>query len=258
MSATKTRTVPALDKALLILELLGDSRSGLTLNELAEQSTMAKSSVHYLAVTLECRGYVIRSDRSGRYLFGAKLISLANSALTVLGLRQQAASHLMALQMRTHLTVHLAVFENHEAIIAARFESYHGARPATWIGKRVDLHCTALGKALLAQLPEARRALIIKERGLPQHNENTISDQRRLSEELRLILNAGYAVDQEEYELGVRCVGAPVFNADGYPIAAVSLSGTTDEITADRLSHLASQVKTTASALNQALRLAVA
>src|SRR5579863_8428594 len=106
MPAVKTRTVPALHKALGILELLTISRAGATLPELVAQSGLAKSSAHYLLVTLERRGYVRRSERSGRYLLGAKLFSLANSALNGLGLRQHAAPHLFGLAMRTGLTVH--------------------------------------------------------------------------------------------------------------------------------------------------------
>src|SRR5947209_19312775 len=111
MPAIKTRTVPSLDKALCILELLTQSRAGLTLPDLVEQSGLAKSSVHYLLVTLERRGYVHRNGRAGRYLLGTKLFGLANSALRGLDLRQKAAPLLAALRLKTGLTVHMGILE---------------------------------------------------------------------------------------------------------------------------------------------------
>src|SRR5436190_18694932 len=91
MAAIKTQTVPALDRAISILELLGKSRAGLTLPELVQQSGFPRSSIHYLLVTLERRGYVQRNERTSRYLFGVNLVQLANSAWSGLSLRQQAA-----------------------------------------------------------------------------------------------------------------------------------------------------------------------
>ena len=162
MPAIKTRTVPSLDKALCILELLTQSRAGLTLPDLVDQSGLAKSSVHYLLVTLERRGYVHRNERAGRYLLGTKLFSLANSALKGLELRQKCAPHLATLRMRTGLTVHLAIFEQNEAVLISKHDGQGGSKTATWLGKRMEVHCTGLGKALVAFLPEAEINAIIQ------------------------------------------------------------------------------------------------
>ena len=214
---------------------------------------MAKSSVHYLLVTLQRRGYVLRSERSGRYLFGAKLFDLANFALCALGLRQQTASHLAALQMRTGLTVHLGILERDEVIVAAKFESSFSTRVATWPGKRMDVHCTGLGKALLAHMPHSARESIIREHGLARHNENTISNPQRLKEHLDGVVRAGYALDDEEDELGLRCIGVPVFGEGARPVAAISLAGTVNEITPDNMKQLLGEIKLTAAAMNRTL-----
>ena len=153
-ACNKTRTVPALHKALGILELLTVSRSGArTPPELVAQSGLAKSSAHYLLVTLERDGYVSDSERTGRYLLGMKLFRLANSVLNGLSVRQRAAAHLFGLSMRTGLTAHFAILEQNEAVLICKQEAPGGTRVATWVGKRMDLHCTAIGKAILGFPP---------------------------------------------------------------------------------------------------------
>ena len=253
MPAIKTRTVPALYNAFSILDLLTNSRAGLTLPDIVEQSNLAKSSVHYLLVTLERCGYVRRSDRTGRYMLGVKLFSMANSALGSLSLRQRTAAYLAGLKMRTGLTVHMAILEHSEAVLVARQETQHGARLASWIGKRMDMHCTAIGKAMIAYLPEAEVDAIIRKHGLARHNENTISTPRRLHEELERVVKMGYALDNEEDELGVRCIGVPIFGPDGRPIAAISVAGATHEVTLEDLPRFSGELRRTAKMMGRAV-----
>jgi len=253
MPAVKTRTVPALHKALGILELLTVSRSGSTLPELVAQSGLAKSSAHYLLVTLERDGYVSRSERTGRYLLGMKLFRLANSVLNGLSVRQRAAAHLFGLSMRTGLTAHFAILEQNEAVLICKQEAPGGTRVATWVGKRMDLHCTAIGKAILGFLPADEVQNIIRERGLARHNENTIATPRRLYEELSRVTKVGYAIDDEEDELGWRCVGVPVFGPAGRPVAAIGVAGPTSELPAESLPLLASELRQTAKAISRAV-----
>ncbi len=247
MPAIKTRTVPSLDKALCILELLTQSRTGLTLPDLVIRSGLAKSSVHYLLVTLERRGYVHRNERAGRYLLGTKLFSLANSALKGLELRQKCASHLAMLRMRTGLTVHLGILEQTEVVLISKHDGQTGPKTATWLGKRMEIHCTGLGKALSAFLPETEINAIVQAHGLGRHNENTISSPKRFREELERVARMGYAIDDEEDELGMRCIGVPVFGSCGRPVAAVSVAGTTSDIVPENISHLVTELKRTAA-----------
>lgn len=253
MSAVKTRTVPALYKALSILELLTDSRAGLTLSQLVEQSNLAKSSAHYLLVTLERCGYVRRSDRNGRYMLGVKLFSMANSAAGSLSLRQHTAPYLSGLRMRTGLTVHMAIFERDEAVLVAKQETQRGTRLASWIGKRMDMHCTGIGKAILAFLPKAETDAIIGKRGLARHNENTIASVRRLHEELDRVIKLGYAIDNEEDELGVRCLGVPIFGPEGRPLAAISLAGSTYEMPLEDIPRLSNELLQASAAIGRAV-----
>ena len=124
---------------------------------------------------------------------------------------------------------------------------------ATWIGKRVDIHCTSLGKCLSRYLPDADVDRLIGDRGLLRHNENTIVSPLRLKKELARTRALGYAMDDEEEEIGVRCIGAPVWNWDGQVVAAVSVTGTTSRITAETFEQIADQVKQTALGISRQL-----
>src|SRR5512133_2205804 len=122
MPDLKTPSVPALERALAILELLAASRAGVTLPEVAEKLRLPKSSVHCLLLTLERHGYLHRNEKTNRFLFGAKLFSLGNMALSGLELREVAAPFLRALMESTHLTAHLAILERHEAVLIDKAE----------------------------------------------------------------------------------------------------------------------------------------
>jgi DNA-binding IclR family transcriptional regulator len=253
MAAIKTQTVPALDRALSILELLAKSRAGLTLPELVEQSNLPRSSVHYLLVTLERRGYVQRNERTSRYLFGINLVSLANSAWNGLSLRQQAGPFLSSLVRRTQMTAHMGILKDGEAVIVAKHSPIDGVRMATWVGKRMEVHCTGLGKALIAHLGGSQLENIMREHGLPRHNENTIASPKKLREELVRVVQNGYSLDDEEDELGLRCIGVPVFDAAGAAIAAVSLSGTSSQFNEANYSFLIRETQNTAAEIGRAI-----
>ncbi len=255
MGTLKTSSVPALDKGLSILELLARSTRGLTLGEVSRQLRMPKSTAHSLLLTLERRGYLHRSQRSGRYLFDLKLLSLSNMALNGLKFREQAKPFLRALSESTRLTVHMAVAEHDEVVLIEKLDPPGGSRVATWIGRRMDAHCTGIGKALLAYLPDSELDRLIREKGLPRHNENTIASARRLKTEMERILAAGYALDDEEDEVGYRCVAVPVFDRAGRAIAGISVVGTTDQITSDNVLPLAERVKQTGAKISEFIAL---
>ncbi|MDW8256437.1 MAG: IclR family transcriptional regulator, partial [Acidobacteriota bacterium] len=226
MAAVKTQSVPAVERALTLLEVLAESKRGYTLSELARLLRLPRSSTHCLLLTLERRGYLHRNEQTGRYMFGLKLLGLANKALSRIELRERAAPYLQALMQQTGLTVHLAILDRGEAVLVEKVEPPGLLRLATWIGKRMDIHCTGVGKALLAYLPEEEIERLIRERGLPRHNENTIASPKRLREELARIRAQGYSLDDEEDEVGLRCLGAPIFDHTGRVVASISVAGT--------------------------------
>src|SRR5579859_3904818 len=132
----KTPSVPSLERALVILELLATSRAGLTLPEIATGLRLPKSSVHCLLVTLERHRYLHRNDRTCRYMFGSKLFSLGNMSLNGLRVRQVAGPHMRSLTERTGLTTHLGVLERYEAVLMEKVDPPGVFKIATWLGKR--------------------------------------------------------------------------------------------------------------------------
>jgi DNA-binding IclR family transcriptional regulator len=151
-------------------------------------------------------------------------------ALSGHSLRDHSFSFLHRLVLNTGLTAHLAVMEEGEVILIDRIEPQGSHKLATWVGKRIGLHCTALGKALIAHLPAAELDDLIGKQGLIRYNENTIASMRNLQIACEQIKQLGYAIDDEEEEIGIRCIGAPVHNGDGDVLAAISLSGTKAQI----------------------------
>lgn len=253
MAAVKTHSVPSLEKALTILEMLANSKVGLSLPELVLKTGIPKSSVHCLMITLERRGYLHRNEKTGRYMFGLQLFSLANMAVSGLKLRDEGASFLRDLAERTRLTAHMAILDRHEAVLISKCEPFGMFRLATWIGKRMELHCTGLGKALLAHLPQGEIDRIIDRHPLPRHNDNTLFSRNRLVKELAKTAERGYALDDEEDEIGLRCIGAPVLRQDKVAIASISISGTTTQITQENMGMLAQQVMQTAASISTSL-----
>ena len=252
MQAVRTASVPALNKALTVLETLAQSRVGLTLPELVERTGLSKSTVHSLLVTLQRRGYLHRNEHTGRYAFDLKLFSLIRGALNGLTLQEDAGPLLRALMKTTRLTTHMAILENREAVLVSKIEPV-GVRVASWVGKQMDVHCTALGKALVAFLPDEELDAIIQEHGLPRHNENTICSRTKIREELSRVARYGYATDDEEDEIGFRCVGAPVLDYNGNVVASISIAGNTDQITSENMAYLAGHVMQTAAEISRAV-----
>jgi DNA-binding IclR family transcriptional regulator len=253
MDNLKTPSVPALDRALSMLELLSFVRHGLTLPEISQRLALPRSSAHCILVTLERRGYLHRNQQTNRYMFGRRLISLANTALSGLKLREQAAPSLRELARKTGLTAHMGILELGEAVLVEKIEPPGVKRLATWIGKHMDLHATAVGKALLAFRPEEEIDALITSHDLPRYNDNTITSVRKLKEDMARVRTTGYAVEDEEGEIGFRCIGAPVFDEAGKVAAAISVAGTTCQITDENFSSLAAMVKECAARLSGVL-----
>jgi DNA-binding IclR family transcriptional regulator len=228
--ADGTPSVPGLQRGLGILELLSESPEGLTLPVVARKLGVPKSSAHCLLLTLERTGYVTRTAHAGRFRLSRKLLGLAGSALFHFELRERGRPNMRQLAQKTSLTVHLGVLERNDVIVLEKAESTAGQRLATWPGKRLDVHCTALGKVLLSGLVDEDVRGIVREHGLPRHNENTIASLSRLRAEIELTRERGFGMQDEENEIGCRCIGAPIRDSAGRVIAALSLSGNINEI----------------------------
>jgi DNA-binding IclR family transcriptional regulator len=223
----------------------------LTLAEVSRRLSLPKSSTHLVLLTLERRGYIQRNKQTYRYTLSFKVFSLANDALLGMGLREQALPVLRELMARSQMVVHLALLSDDEALVIEKLEPPTAVRISTWIGKRWDLHASGIGKALIAYLPEPELTALFRYRGLPRYNENTITSMRGLQKEIERVRQLGYSFEDEEGEIGCRCIGAPLFDAFGNVIAAISVAGTTEQIPREAVPELGELVKNTAAAIQR-------
>jgi DNA-binding IclR family transcriptional regulator len=253
MASLKTATPPAVDRALAILEELAASNRGLRLPDIAQKLKLPKSSAHSLLVGLERRGYLQRNESTGRYLFGPKIFTLANLALSGMTLRDVAYPILANLMRRTNLVVNMSVMDRDQAVLIEQISPLQTKSTASWLGMRLDIHCTALGKALAAFQPPQQWIRLIKERALPRHNDNTISTPKAFLREMELTRDRGYAVDNEENDLGVHCLAVPVFGGQREIVAAISLAGEGDQINEGNTGSLIALLKAAAASIEEAL-----
>jgi DNA-binding IclR family transcriptional regulator len=253
MSVSKTGKVPAVDRAFATLELLAASNGGLSISTVARRLKAPKSSIHLIMTTLEDRGYLRKDLPSRKYFVGLRITDLARVTLEGFEVRKLSRHLLVDLAAKIGLTVHMAVLEGSEAVLIERIQSPGLVQLDTWVGQRMHVNCTAVGKALLAYLSEEEFKRTIQGRRLIKHNQYTICSIAKLRDELNRIRAAGYAVDDEEEEIGVRCIGAPIFDHTGKVIAAISAAGTTAQIPLDRMEKIAKCVRDTAGRISLTL-----
>ena len=242
--------VPSITRAMKLLELLAQSHSGLTLSEISRKLGVAKSSAHVLMRTLENLGYLKRSNANGKFFFGLKMVSLSKMALENLDLREQAKPFLQKLMLRTGLTVHMAILEGGEAVIVEKVEAPGMLRLSTWVGRRLDANSSGVGKALLAFSPDETFDQFLVRRSLARNNKNTITSPERLKRELKMVRMLGYAFENEEGEIGFRCIGVPLFDSTGQVVAAISVAGTTAQIAEESVGKLARLIQQSATQIS--------
>jgi DNA-binding IclR family transcriptional regulator len=253
MAPLKTGSPPAVERALTILEELARSKRGLRLPEVAHRLGFPKSSTHSLLVALERRGYLQRNDRTGRYLFGSKILTLANLALCGMTLREVSHPVLTGLMRSTGLASKLGILDRDQALLIEQVHPPHILAPTTWLGKRLDLHCTALGKALAAFQLHQQWNRLATEHNLARHNESTIYSPKRFIKELALTRERGFALDNEEFDIGMRCLAVPVFGTAEETVAAIAVTGTTLEIDNTNLESLVKALKGAAAMIGKEL-----
>ena len=229
--APSENTITATRTSLRIVEAL-KRLDGASLTGVANDLGIAKSTVHNHLQTLEEAGYI--TNASGVYHIGLRFLELGEYKRNQMDIYEKVRPEVESLAEETGEMANAAVEEYGEGVYITRSEGTEAVSVDTYAGKRVKLHCTALGKTILAELPEARVDEIIDERGLPARTEHTITDRAELKDELAEIRDRGYAYDREERVSGLRCVAAPIVIGDGELVAALSVSGPTTRIDGDR------------------------
>jgi len=220
--------VQTIERMSAILDLVGENSHGMSIREISSQLGLPKGTVHRLLSSLSYFGYIRQDAASRNYFLGLKLLDLAGRVASQLDLRKIAGPLLSSLADKTRETVHMVVWDQGEVVYIEKVEStleMGGLRMASRVGSRNPPHSTAVGKVMLSHLPEDELNDFLSNNGLPARTANTITDQSALRQELRQIKAQGYAMDDEENEKGIRCVGAPVVGAAVRPVAAISVSG---------------------------------
>ena len=245
--------IQAIERAVSILNAFSPEDPELGVTELAERLGLHKSTVHRFMVNLDAAGLVERNPRTGRYRLGLRIFELGGLVMQQMNLWDEALPFLEGLVHDTGETGHLAVLDGGEAIYIERVEARRALRVPSAIGRGYPAHATNLGKVLLADLPRERVEEIVAERGLAAYTPNTITDLDQLEGELDRIRALGYAVNNEEYDEGLRCIGAPVRDHSGHVVAALGIGGPVTRITPDRVDELAELVMTAARGLSRRL-----
>lgn len=250
--AAKSGPVGVLTKVLHVLEALDASPTGLHLRQVAQRTGLNKSTAYRLLAHLENEGYLFRDD-GGAYIVSPKLARLGSGISYHATLRNVSRPHMQRLWRLTTETVNLAVLEGPDVLYLDVMESPHTFRMVSQVGMRRPVHCTALGKAMLAFASPDEREAVAASIHFERFSPRTITGVARFRKDLNRITLAGYAVDDEEAGVGSRCVSAPIFDQSGKVTAAISVSGPVTRITRARLLEFARAVKEAAQAISHKL-----
>jgi len=234
--------VESVDRALRTVVLLGANPSGLTLDELARGTGIPKSSLHRILGALRHRGFAAHRDDGGRYFLGTEMLRVAFAFHAALHIPALTHPLLVRLRDAFNETVHAGVLDGADVVYLDKVESSRPIIMATVIGGRNPAHFTGIGKALVAWTypsDEAVRLWVRSHPPLPPRTSHTITSETKLVQEFARIRERGYALDIEENEVGVRCIGVPVFLGQSTPIAAISLSAPRDRLSDKRIAEVA-------------------
>jgi IclR family KDG regulon transcriptional repressor len=217
--------IEVVTRAFQILEAFTESRSELGVAEISKRLKLSKNAVFRLLFTLQRGGYVEKNSETKKFRLGLKLFRLGNAVLQTDDWYQLALPIMDQLREQFKETVNLAVMHQGMILYIQRLESPSSLRTSNRIGSRAHVHSCALGKAILAYMDPKEVNAILSQRGLPQMTPNTITQANLLESQFKITRARGYSIDNEENVRGVVCLGAPIFNAQGEPIAAISISG---------------------------------
>ncbi|WP_024510938.1 IclR family transcriptional regulator C-terminal domain-containing protein [Bradyrhizobium sp. ARR65] len=246
--------VQSVDRALQIMETLAEDDEGYRLTDLAIRTGLSPSTVHRLLTTLENRRFVQFDREESKWHIGAQSFVVGSTFVRRRNFAAQALPYLRKLRDQTRETANLAVVDDESIIVVSRIESREIMRSLTKVGGRVAMIASGLGKAVLATYSDADVNAIIRRQGMPRLTEKSIVRPGELFKELEAVRRQGYAVDDEEARLGLRCVAAVVFNDCGEPFAAISVSGMADRLTDERLPEIGAIVREVAAELTAELR----
>jgi DNA-binding IclR family transcriptional regulator len=226
--------VQTIERISLILEMVGQNVHGISIRDLSAGLKLPKGTVHRLLSSLSYFGYIRQDPETKSYFLGLKLMELSTHLGNQLDFRKVAEPILRDLAEKTKQTAHMVILDRNEVVYIEKIETQQpagGLKMASRVGSRNPVHSSAVGKILLSYCPEEAVEVFLQEKGLPRRTANTITDPALFRDHLKIVRNQGYAIDDEENEQGIRCLGAPIFDGKGRPVAAISVSGPVFQMT---------------------------
>ncbi|MBY7142827.1 IclR family transcriptional regulator [Virgibacillus sp. NKC19-3] len=248
---TAKYNVPALEKSIAILNLIAESQGEYTITEIHKKLAISKTTVFSIIKVLEEHD-IVKKNEKGEYKTGVKLYELGMSYISEVDIVKIARPYIENLMEETGYTVHLGVIDEGELLYVDKVEPNSFIRFSTYPGLRSEFHVTSLGKAIAAYLTEQELDDIIARKGLAIHTPHTITDVDEFKEALKEIRNVGHAIEDEEGEIGVRCIGVPVFNENNV-VASVSIVGHSSMLSFQNAHELIERLKRVAQNISKEL-----
>jgi len=237
------KIIQSIDRALQVVQLfsLGKPEWGVT--EISKALNIYKSNVHNVLTTLAERGFIVKDSRTDKYKLGIKFFELGSVVIKNMNLRKIAHPYMEKMLKEFNETVHLGILVEGEILSIEQEESGQSLSPRIFIGRRAPLHCTGVGKVIMAYFSKDKVAAIVEGKGLKKYTENTIINKEELEKEFSKIRKQGYAVDNMEHEEGVRCIAGPIRGYTGKVSASLSLSAPAFRINENNIPNIAKKVK---------------
>lgn len=222
--------IRVLDRSLNLLKLLSDGKAR-TLTDISREQEISSSTVFRILATLAQHNFIQKDEGTGEYSLGLSCLEMAGAFLSTVDIRQQALPELEKLRDMTSETVHLGLLDKMEVVYLEKLHGLHAiGLMSSRVGRRSPSHCTGLGKAMLAYMDQELVQEHFTTYGFRQFTAATITNLEDFLHELETIRIRGYAIDEGEHEVGVRCVAVPIFGLDREPIAAISISGPVERL----------------------------
>ena len=234
--------VQSLDRAFNLLEVISGHADGIALTELAQRTALPPSTAHRLLKSLEQRGYLRQDEERGLWFIGVTAFVVGSAFIRSRDIVASSRPSMRRLMEDLGESVNLAVLEGSVAIYLSQIECRQMIRAHALPGGRAPLHGSGVGKALLAALPHERAAELLTGRTLPALTPNTLTSRAKVLDGLEAVRRTGYAVDDEEQSLGMRCVAAAIRDENAEPVAAVSITGPSARVTLARIEAIGGRV----------------
>ncbi|MCT4686641.1 IclR family transcriptional regulator [Vallitalea sp.] len=244
-------TLQTVDRALTILEILSQEVNGLTAKEIENKIELNKSTIHRLLTTLLNKGFIEKNEQTNRYIIGLKMVELSSIRLNNIELKTEALPYLREMSYKLNQPVQLATYLDGDAVFIEKIEPIHSIRMYSQIGKRIPIYCSSVGKALLLQWSNEKILKLLEDTEFTSFTPTTLLNPEKVIKEIEQARVEGFAIDNQEHEVGIYCIASPIYDYRGEIIAAVSTAGTNKEFLENKDAEIIREVKNTAEKISK-------